>query len=502
MRGGEYRGVNGLGIPKTLTLRAYPGEMPWLLGSDIVTGWTKNGAVWSTDWEKKFTFEPPKDGDPRTIDKRFPRAIDLDLAFLDGKPLVQVAALEEVKAGTFWTNAAAKKIHLGDDPTGKKVEVSAREWGIATQGKGKSAPDITIRGLAFAHHAKTGAQLFANGARIENCLAAWNGENGFGMRGKNVVIKNSVAIANGRKGVGISKSEGARIEGNTVFWNNVERFRTAWDAAGLKITRTKDALFIQNRFENNFSSALWMDISVMNARIVQNTVKDNAGIGIFVELQHDSIVAFNVCARNGTGIQIADSSEIHVWNNTLVGNVRAILIKDSMRVNKPGSVDTTGLGNVGTAEEDAAAGATWESHSNVFKNNLFIGPKAGEKAKPGALFDAGQVHPDKSSLEMMGESGANFYVLNASKGAVKWKPQKNGEQKTFATLDEFRAANASLENGSIVAASVPFADADFTPTKELPQIAVAWPENIVKAAREAGISLDPAAPFVGAISPP
>lgn len=491
LRGGSYRDVSSLALPKPVTLRAYPGEVPMLLGSDIVSNWTPEGATWKAAWDKKWTFEAPKDGDARTIDARYPRAADLDMAFIDGKPLVQVASLAEVKPGTFHIDTQAKQLHLGEDPTGKKVEVSARGWGIEAQGKGKTSPGITLRGLAFAHFAKTGAQVFASDARIEKCLAAWNGEGGFGMRGKNIVLRDCVAVANGRKGATISRSEGARVENNFFQWNNVERFRTAWDAAGIKMTVTRDALFAGNRFERNLSSALWMDISVMQARVVKNTLIDNAGIAIFVELQHDSIVAFNTCINNGTGIQVADSSKTEVWNNILVGNGRAILIKDSMRVNVPGSVDTTGLGNIGTSDEAARLGATWESHSNTFFNNLLIGPKPGERPKASFLFDAGGVHPDKSSAEMIGASGSNLFVVGISEGAVRWKAGKNGSQTNFPTLEAFRAANAALEKGSVMVSSVEFKDAkggDYTLKTPVAGLQFApLPESVKKATREAGI---------------
>lgn len=503
LRGGEYRGAKAVTVPKTLTIRAYPGEIPMFLGADIVDGWNKDGALWSANWDKKFTFQPGKNGDARTIDKRFPRAADLDLAFVNGKPLVQTASRNEVKAGAFTIDEAAKKIYIGDDPTGKRVEVSAREAGFQIAGTGKAAPDIMLKGLVFAYYFSTGLQMFANGARVEHCLAAWKGENGMALRGKGVTLTDSMLVANGRKGAGISQSENVRVENNLIAWNNVERFRTAWDAAGVKMTRTRDALWARNRFQNNFSMGLWMDISVMGARVVNNVVTDNAGIGIFQELGHDSIIAFNVSTGNSVGVQVADSSATRVWNNTLVGNGRAILVKDSMRVNQVGSKDHEGLGNIGTNAADAEASATWESSDNVFVNNLLVGPQTGEKPKVGALFDAGAVHPDKSSGEMISRSASNLYVLMSAEQAVRWKPQPNGTQLEFATLDAFRADFGTLEQGSVLAQKAPFAGAnDYRLKAAVAGLSpVALPAEIAVAAREAGLDVQDGAQFVGALMP-
>jgi hypothetical protein len=40
-RGGEYRKVDAIPVRQRLTLQPYPGEIAWIKGSDIVTGWKK-----------------------------------------------------------------------------------------------------------------------------------------------------------------------------------------------------------------------------------------------------------------------------------------------------------------------------------------------------------------------------------------------------------------------------------------------------------------------------
>ena len=106
--------------------------------------------------------------------------------------------------------------------------------------------------------------------------------------------------------------------------NNRERFVQSGlvsEAAGAKITVTRDPVITDNRFENNLATGLWLDINVSDATVTRNIVEGNLRHCIYYEISANAIIASNIVVDNGvSGIALADASGVKVYNNTLVGN--------------------------------------------------------------------------------------------------------------------------------------------------------------------------------------
>jgi parallel beta-helix repeat protein len=357
-KGGIYRNVT-TGINRKLTLQAYPHEQPWLKGSIEVKDWVADGATWRKD---NWTYSLPVVKETY-ITPDYPMARYTDMVYVNGVSLKQVANKASVVPGTFYVDKANNKLYIGNNPANKTVESTVLPNAFRMWKNRSSDPSNTvIRGLGFAHYAQTSIFVGAPNVTLENNTFAWNGEQGvtFGNNayggGSDARVRGNIFSYNGRNGLG-GLSHRILIEQNTISYNNIERFRKTWDAAGVKFIKSHGSVFRNNIVENNFATGIWFDASCLNTTIANNTSRSNESIGIQYELSHKAFVTGNAVYNNGAGIMLADSSGSQVSNNTL-GNNRykePIIVKDSPRKN--------------TNSAEIALGITWIARNNTIANN-------------------------------------------------------------------------------------------------------------------------------------
>ncbi len=488
LRGGDYRDVDNFKIERPVTLQNAPGETVWIKGSDIVSGFAPDGARWFVAWDKKLTH--PREND---IDKANPIARETDMVFVNGKSVRQVAALNELKSGTFFVDAAAKRLYLGDDPTGKVVEATARETGLFA--RGKALAGSSLRGLGFAHYAGNGVDWISSDVTFENNVFAWNAARGLTLHGDNHLVRGNTFACNGLVGFNGVYMKNLLFENNRVLFNNIEGFRKTWAAAGTKMIVTKDSTIRNNLYEGNNAAAMWLDISVVRNNVIGNTIRHNQGLGIFFELAHEGVIAFNLLQDNNVGIMLSDASAARVWNNTLVDNAKGIIVKDTPRFNQAKSEGFY------KGAEDLAAGVTWITAQNEIKNNLFALPR-NEKT---VFLDAGNSLQNKNSATMFRAVDRNVYARSgdAPRALVRWNP--GGKPADYESLESFRAANAGFESAATVSANALFvgangADYRLAPDSPLLNAGEPLPADIAAAARAAGIALPATGVPIGAFA--
>lgn len=364
-RGGTYRTTKA-SIKKKLTLQPYPHEKVWLKGSVVVTGWVSEGGIWRKDsW--KYSF--PDNVSNKNIDPKYPLAAYRDMVYINGVSLKQVASIPEVVPGTFYVDSTNKRLYIGDNPEGKTVEATAESDAFAIQKVNSSDPAGTVlRGLGFAHYADQAISIDATRVTLEQNTFVWNGVQGVRLRIKSggktgkkgiasdVIIRGNTFSYNGQNGLGGGGAQRMLLEGNTISYNNVERYAKQWSAAGVKLIRTDGLIWRNNIVANNFATGMWIDVSSSNATVINNTVRQNEGTGIFFELSHKATITCNVVEQNNVGIMIADSSNAQVYNNKLSNNKKPTVVKDSKRKN--------------TNNGEIAQGITWISRNNVVKDNI------------------------------------------------------------------------------------------------------------------------------------
>lgn len=462
-RAGTYRSGTVV-ITKPLTLQPFPRERAWIKGSVEVTGWVPDGNAWRKDgWTPEF---PPLSSlpgggagcpanNPRcALDPAYPLADYRDMVFIDGRPLRQVATRAEVAPATatapatFYVDLAADQLVIGADPTGKLVEATAHLNGVevgANNAPVEAAAGTAIRGLGFAHYGDTALRLRAARPTLEASTITWNGVQGAVVNNgaADVAIRDNTFSYNGRKGLSVFGPPRALVEGNLVSTNNVERFRQAWDAAGMKLVPVKDAVVRANLAQDNLANAIWLDNSATNVTIVYNLARRNEGIGIFFEVSRGAIIASNVALENGRGIRVSGSSAVKVYNNTLVRNVVNLNVYDSSRINPNAT--------------EVAAGIDYETRDVTVKNNIFSDtfPPGASGLKP-ALLDVthdpcntSPKPPCNDTETMLAALDHNLYHRSQATQpptAVQWRPVPV-EPVGYPTLEAFRAATGYERNG-------------------------------------------------------
>jgi parallel beta-helix repeat protein len=421
LRGGTYR-TGDLVVRKRLTVQPYPHERAWLKGSSEVGGWRRDGAAWRKDGFSAC-FRGYGDGVMREdLDPRFPAAVLRDMAFRDGRGLRQVTSRAAVRPGSFYVDCAADKLYVGDDPAGHRIEATVAERGLSLY---SGAAGTVVRGLGFAHYARSGVWVLAPRVTLERNVMVANAVVGAAMSARELTVRGNVFGYNGRTGASGGALHGSLVEGNLFVGNNTEGFRREWSAAGAKFTRTDRLTVRGNRFEGNFSQGLWLDISMTDNWVVGNTAAHNTTVGLFYEISDRGTFAGNVSYGNGVGLMLSGSSRTRVYNNTLAGNNSNLFVKDSDRRN--------------TDRREIAAGVTWDAYGNVVRNNLSVTPR-------GAAVVASNCGMARR-LRMVDSLDHSGYVRGGGKRLVTWDDGAGRCRVDYRDLPAFRAGTGHERHG-------------------------------------------------------
>ncbi|WP_102127693.1 right-handed parallel beta-helix repeat-containing protein [Deinococcus planocerae] len=244
----------------------------------------------------------------------------------------------------------------------------------------KAAEGTRIRGIGFAHYAGEGLKLEGPNVTLENNTFSWNAISGVRIRGgyggTNATVKGNSFVRNGMLGLRGGQTTGSVFDGNQFTGNNsFERFAATWSASGIKLTDSENVEIYDNVLEGNWGHAIWMDGGVVHPTIVRNTVRGvGSNAGIHLEISpggpRGAIIASNVISGAGAGIQISNSNDARIWNNTLVGNDTNLIVNKG---------DRRGGGEEGTRVLPVT--------NTIAKNNLFSDPTGGTTLKA-SKFDA------------------------------------------------------------------------------------------------------------------
>ncbi|WP_396599841.1 right-handed parallel beta-helix repeat-containing protein [Frigoribacterium sp. R86507] len=319
LRAGSYN--EGVVVPfqKKLTIQSFPREAVWLDGSVPVSTWQRSGSGWSTPW----SFFPSADiggsvDNPRFVSPSFPYAARPDQVFLDGVQLTQVAP-SQLAPGTFAPDPAGGRVLIGSDPAGHELRISNKQQAIWVQ-----SPDSTVRGLGIRRYATPnadkGAIRFGNtGGTAENLVVQDNAMIGINLENNGGRLRHLTVERSGLLGVGTNASYDLELTDSVVRQNNWQRFKEAPVSGGVKITRSRGVTVTNNDISRNYSSGLWLDESVYDSKVTGNTVDGNEWTGIQLELSSKAVVADNVITGGKAGLQIMDTDDVRVYNNSIGG---------------------------------------------------------------------------------------------------------------------------------------------------------------------------------------
>ncbi len=363
LRSGTYR--ESLQMKRAATLQAYPHEQPWIVGSDIVTGFAPSGSTWTRSWSSALCHNCYPSG---AIDPVYPAAGLPDQVFIDGTPLTQVTAARLVSAGRFYYDGAHHALVLGSNPIGHSVEVTARDMALSLS---SSAAGAAVKGIGFARTGSTYTSVAdgmvvnsAPGATFDHDTFAWSASRGLSDFAPNAVITNNLFLYSGSNGFHGFHADGLVFQGNRVAFSNEEHFSITPSPvageAGAKLAHTWNSVFANNLFDDNGANGLWFDVTSTNAVIANNSMVRNAGHGIAYEVSGNATIVGNLVVNNGRdGIKLSGASHAEVWNNTVVGNgwSQFAVYEDPRHDSNP---------------IDNAAGITYDTSNVHAVNNVFV----------------------------------------------------------------------------------------------------------------------------------
>ena len=344
VRAGVYR--ESVTIAKPMTLQAYPNEAVWLDGTQPVSGWVADGAAWRRDnWTVRFDSSPtyvqgaPDFTQPywQFINPSFPMAAHPDQVFIDGKSLRQVGSRAQLTAGTFFLDAGTSKLYLGSDPAGHAVEASTQIRALWVR-----SADVRVRGIGVRRFSPS---VFHMGCvtveqprfTLENVIIEDSATIGISVLNSGAKLTAVTLRRSGMLGMHGRFADNLQLTRVLATQNNVESFNIAPSAGGVKLAQTRGVSARDSSFSGNFAHGFWEDMSDYNSTFVNSRFDDNLGSGLFLEISAKATIIDNTFLRNGEfGMKINNTSNVNIWNNTLVGNGRAInLVQDGRRNTNP-----------------------------------------------------------------------------------------------------------------------------------------------------------------------
>jgi len=328
LRGGTYRESIYIGFNRKLTIQSYPGEAVWFDGSSPVSGWTKSGSTWVAGWnhpfDRRVSFKGNLDETARFTDSRNPLAGYPEQVWIDGKALRQVGSAAQVTSGTFFVDSSAKRMVIGSDPSGRRVEASTLARAIQVQGAG-----TTLRGFGVQRYATTLNMMGTvtaevNGVTLENLVVRDNATIGVYAWNDNQTLNKLTVTGNGMLGIGANGTHNLRITNSVVSGNNTQAFKPAPVSGGMKLSKIDKGLVSGNVVADNDSAGIWFDVSSYDLTVTGNRVTGNSTTGVQVEISEKAIIADNYISGNDIGLQISNSGTVQVWNNAIDGVKRAL----------------------------------------------------------------------------------------------------------------------------------------------------------------------------------
>ncbi len=303
------------------------GQMGAVLnGAKVVTGFVPAGADFVAPG-----FLPAKPSEEGLCLK--PGCSYAQDVFLDGVPLARVTTRGDLASGKFFEDFADNRIYLRDDPTGRLVEQAYATGLVASDNTG-----VTVKGLVLEKAANEGglnAALSAGGDdwTIQANEVRFN--HGSGVECGTCTVQRNFVHHNGQLGVGGVYGSNQLFESNEVSYNNTAGYDSFWAAGGSKWVLTEALVVRGNYFHDNAGTGIWTDANNTNTTIDGNYVSDNTDFGILHEISYRARITNNVVIGNGHnpasdldgvngGIRVAQSPDVEVAGNTLIGNRNSI----------------------------------------------------------------------------------------------------------------------------------------------------------------------------------
>lgn len=318
--------IIGAGIHRrqTITPRdgdSFIGESGAVLnGANLITEFVAFGDVWIIEGQDQIGWAAGE------CIEGFERCSYGEDLFLDDVPLQHVTSRDQVGPGRWYFDYDNDRVFMGDNPTGRKVEVSGSYGAFIAEG----ARDVVIRNLIIEKYAAPGQVGAIRGNDGVNWIVEDNTvqlNHGVGIVvGDGMIVRRNRVINNGQMGVS-GEGDNVIIEQNEIAYNNYASFAPGWEAGGVKLVGTSGAIVRHNYVHHNRGPGLWTDSDNINVLYEDNIVVHNRGPGIFHEISYDATIRHNVVMFNspipaawlyGAQILISSSRSAQIYDNLVV----------------------------------------------------------------------------------------------------------------------------------------------------------------------------------------
>ena len=459
---------------KRVTIQNYPGESAWLEGSSPVSGWVPDGSVWRHDgWSVRLDSSPTytKGAPDRTepgwsfINRRHPMAAHPDQLFIDGVPQRQVRLLSQVTPGAFYLDEGASRLYVGSDPRGRSVQATDLRKAITVRTAG-----TVLRGFGVRHF---GPSVWQMGAitlerphiQVSNLEIDDTSTTGLAAIADDITLDHVTVRRAGMLGIHASTADHLQLLSVRAEGNNSEHFNHAPVSGGIKVGRSRTLTVKNSVLSNNLGPGFWADQSVYDVRLTDVDVNSNDGTGVFLEISAKAWVVNSLITMNGgAGIKVNNTSDVHIWNNSLVGNHRSIEIVQDARL-----ANSTAWGH-DPRRQPPGPEMTWKVGPVTIYNNVLALP-----GDNGDCLLCVEDYTFRRSAELMGiNSDSNVYNRRRPDSPRWTDVWSNGlrDPKVFTTLAQFKASTGQdrsslaydlaaiiTRDGTLAPSVVPTADA-------------------------------------------
>lgn len=405
LRGGTYRTGNLL-LNQGITVQPYADEQPVLKGTFIATEWKNLGnGLWKTSWSHLFPAQPDTWWNRDRFGKETPLyRFNNDMVFIDGKFLQTVGWEGEVDTNTYYIDYDTKQIYIGTDPTKHLAEITAFDVAIHRitgncHDKISDKKGPVIRGITFTQYAYRAIDIEGIypeglsdeaqhgkdvvGTTLENCTISFCSRVAAYIKGDHLTIRHCKVSDTSTEGLYIIGSSDVLLEKNIFSRNNIERI-TGYYPAAVKIFDQCYRVTCQDNLVTDlpYSNGIWYDVGNVDGRFINNWVEGVGSVqrnvpetspwpsdnGFFFEISKGAICAGNVFINCDHGIFVLNSSNVQLYQNTLVNSTVCIA-----RNGRSPATDRTFGWHSGTGPDvDRREG-------HVFANNLLYGDKNYER---------------------------------------------------------------------------------------------------------------------------
>ena len=445
-------------LTKPITLIGGPGVS--LRGTNVFTFTPVGNGNWRSDQVVPSFTEPTTTSDPvnPTLCESGGTCDDVEEVFVD-EPDGTVSNASYTRqlddgadpgAGEFALDAQ-RRVILGFDPTGKRIEVGTRQRAVGTNANAFTMRDVSVLGVS--NYRQYGAvQAGGGSATLDGVRVGWTHSLGLSCGGRAPCsVTNSRFDHNGMTGISTHKAQSLLIQSVRADHNGNlpdADYNDSFESGGLKVTGdtgNANRVVENSEFGHNTDRGVWLDVDANNVTVRNNRIHHNEQFGIHYEISNGAQIYGNAIWENGwtnastvntasnsAGMYIsaAGGADIHdnliAWNNDGIST-----ILDNRRVEAANKIRN----NTVVMEQRPNTQTNLANHTVATDGAAIPLPAGSNQGYDNAYFFVGGEIPGKARFQWR-RSGESGYLRTGSLSAFTATPgEERGRYLTEAEKD-------------------------------------------------------------------